>query len=94
MGLVKVKSGKIEMNGESIASLPPYVIAGKGVSLVPEDQGIFAYLTVAENIRVAIQPSTPRQEAKKRQDFILQLFPDLQRAWNSRSSVRFRKSDY
>ena len=41
--------------GEQIQALPTYTIAKKGIGYVPEDQGIFAGLTVEENMKVAIQ---------------------------------------
>ena len=40
--------------GEKINGLQPYQIAHKGIALVPEDQGIFADLTVEENFRIAM----------------------------------------
>ncbi|MRR14940.1 MAG: ABC transporter ATP-binding protein [Deltaproteobacteria bacterium] len=81
MGLVP--STAIEYEGNNIAGLPPYTIASRGISLVPEDQGIFSTLTVAENMRVAMQGSL--KECQKSLDFILSIFPDLQLAWNRKA---------
>lgn len=81
MGLVP--STEIEYEGNNIAGLPPYKIASRGISLVPEDQGIFSTLTVAENMRVAMQGSL--KECQKSLDFILSIFPDLQLAWNRKA---------
>jgi branched-chain amino acid transport system ATP-binding protein len=78
MGLVS--SSGIEYAGNNIAGLPPYKIARKGISLVPEDQGIFSTLTVAENMRVAMHGSV--KEGKKNLDFIFSVFPDLKLAWH------------
>jgi branched-chain amino acid transport system ATP-binding protein len=78
MGLVR--SSAIEYEGNNIAGLPPYKIANKGISLVPEDQGIFSTLTVAENIRVAMRGSV--KKAQKGLDFVMSIFPDLKLAWN------------
>jgi branched-chain amino acid transport system ATP-binding protein len=78
MGLVR--SSEIEYEGNNIAGLPPYKIANKGISLVPEDQGIFSTLTVAENIRVAMRGSV--KKAQKSLDFVMSIFPDLKLAWN------------
>ena len=44
----------VEFMGEKINGLQPYQIAHKGIALVPEDQGIFADLTVEENFRIAM----------------------------------------
>ncbi|GAB6272993.1 MAG: ABC transporter ATP-binding protein [Smithella sp.] len=81
MGLVP--SSEIEYAGNNIAGLPPYKIANKGISLVPEDQGIFSTLTVAENMRVAMRGSV--KEGQKSLDFIMSVFPDLKLAWNHKA---------
>ena len=81
MGLVP--STEIEYEGKNIAGLPPYEIAARGISFVPEDQGIFSTLTVAENMRVAMRGSL--RDSQKNQDFILSLFPDLKLAWNHKA---------
>jgi branched-chain amino acid transport system ATP-binding protein len=81
MGLVP--SSEIEYAGSNIAGLPPYKIANKGISLVPEDQGIFSTLTVAENMRVAMRGSV--KEGQKSLDFIMSVFPDLKLAWNHKA---------
>lgn len=79
MGLNPASKGSITFNGELIHSLPTYSIAKKGIGYVPEDQGIFAGLTVEENMKVAIQKENA--ETAKRMDSILDLFPDLKRFW-------------
>jgi branched-chain amino acid transport system ATP-binding protein len=55
MGLNPASKGSVVYKGEEIHSLPTYTIAQKGIGYVPEDQGIFAGLTVEENMKVAIQ---------------------------------------
>ena len=81
MGLVP--SSEIEYEGKNIAGLPPYEIAASGISFVPEDQGIFSTLTVAENMRVAMRGSL--RDGQKNQDFVLSLFPDLKLAWHHKA---------
>lgn len=79
MGFYPKMTGEILFQDESIAGLPPYTVAKKGIGYVPEDQDIFASLTVEENMRVAM-----RKEDKKtleRQEWLLDLFPDLKAAW-------------
>jgi branched-chain amino acid transport system ATP-binding protein len=79
MGLNPASKGSIVYKGEEIQSLPTYTIAKKGIGYVPEDQGIFAGLTVEENMKVAIQREN--EETNKRLDYILNLFPDLKKFW-------------
>lgn len=75
IGLTPPSVGSVEFNGEMIHGLPPYTIALKGMSLVPEDQGIFSALTVEENIRLAMQKDN--KETRDRRDWVLDVFPDL-----------------
>ena len=79
MGLNPASKGVIEWNGEPIHRYPTYTIAQKGIGYVPEDQGIFPTLTVEENIKVAIKKEG--QETSERQEYILNLFPDLKKYW-------------
>ncbi len=79
MGLNPASKGSVIYKGEQIQALPTYTIAQRGIGYVPEDQGIFAGLTVEENMKVAIQKEN--EETNKRLTYILDLFPDLKRFW-------------
>jgi len=79
MGLNQASKGLIQYKGEEIKGLPTYTIANKGIGYVPEDQGIFAELTVEENMKVAVKKEN--DETRQRLDYILDLFPDLKRFW-------------
>jgi branched-chain amino acid transport system ATP-binding protein len=79
MGLNPASKGSIIFKGDQIQTLPTYTIAQKGIGYVPEDQGIFAGLTVEENMKVAIQKEN--EETNQRLEYILNLFPDLKRFW-------------
>ncbi|MCQ6278839.1 ABC transporter ATP-binding protein [Bacillus sp. EB600] len=79
MGLTPAKKGSILFKEKAIGQLPTYKIAQKGIGYVPEDQGIFAGLTVEENMKVAIQKED--EQTLGRMDWILNLFPDLKRFW-------------
>ncbi|MBB6446394.1 ABC transporter ATP-binding protein [Bacillus benzoevorans] len=79
MGLNPAAKGIIEWKGEQIQQYQTFRIANKGIGYVPEDQGVFPYLTVEENMKVAMK--TNNEATKERLEYILQLFPDLQRFW-------------
>jgi branched-chain amino acid transport system ATP-binding protein len=83
MGLNPIRDGQITFRGESVGSLPTHEIARKGIGYVPEDQGIFADLTVEENMRISILKNDDVSMA--RQEWILQLFPDLKTYWHRKS---------
>lgn len=85
MGLNSASKGSIHFKGEAIQALPTYTIAKMGIGYVPEDQGMFAGLTVEENMRVAVQKDD--QETAARMDWILNLFPDLKKFWKKPSGL-------
>ena len=52
IGLVKVKSGSVEYNGDALTGLNSQQIVSKGLTLVPEGRRVFPNLTVLENLRI------------------------------------------
>jgi branched-chain amino acid transport system ATP-binding protein len=72
MGLVRCTGG-IEFDGRPIVGLAPFRIAGLGIAYCPEERGIFASLTVAENL--ALPPIV--RAGGLAPDRILALFPNL-----------------
>ena len=52
IGLVKVKSGNVEYNGDKLTGLNSQQIVSKGLTLVPEGRRVFPNLTVLENLRI------------------------------------------
>ena len=54
MGLVPIKSGTIELDGQAIQRWTPYERARAGIGFVPQGREIFARLTVEENLRMGL----------------------------------------
>lgn len=57
-GLVVPTSGRVLVGGHDVTHLPPWRIARAGVAHVPEGRGIFATLSVEENLVLALRRST------------------------------------
>jgi branched-chain amino acid transport system ATP-binding protein len=73
--LLRLMAGTIRFEGVDVSYLAPYETAARGIAYVPQEQGVFPYLTVLENLRVGgMIGSRPRQE---RMDEVFDLFPDL-----------------
>lgn len=51
-GVLPIIDGEIEVLGQSVRGTAPHAIARRGLSLLPEDRGLFFQLTVAENLRL------------------------------------------
>ena len=52
MGLTPARSGSIQFRGEEISAMDTHKIAHKGIAYVPQGRGIFASLSVKENLTV------------------------------------------
>ena len=49
-GLLPPKAGRVTFEGHDLTSKPPFVIAQRGLGLVPEGRQVFPTLTVEENL--------------------------------------------
>jgi branched-chain amino acid transport system ATP-binding protein len=75
MGLTPPSAGEVLLNNEVISGLEPYEIARKGLALVPQGRGIFASLSVKENLTIAAR-HTDRHDAWNFEK-VCSLFPIL-----------------
>jgi len=85
MGLLPPSQGKILYNGKEIQNKKPYQIARMGIGFVPEDMGIFANLTVEENMRVAMLVED--EAAGQRLARTLDMFKDLKNFWKAQAGI-------
>lgn len=56
LGLVPARSGTVLVHGQDVAHLAPHHRARLGIAVVPEGRGVFASLTVRENLLLAARP--------------------------------------
>ncbi len=77
MGLVPPTSGRILVDGGDVTGTPTHrMAADAGIAYVPEGRGIFASLSVLENIEVAARAGRDGSNEWTR-DRVLELFPRL-----------------
>ena len=78
-GLLKPASGKVEFAGRDIAGLPAPDIARLGIGYVPQGRGLFAGMTVADNLALGrLARSTDGSHGTVwSEEKILQVFPRL-----------------
>ncbi|MCA0858577.1 ABC transporter ATP-binding protein [Phaeobacter italicus] len=84
IGHWRAHEGRILFDGQDITQLPTAAIARAGLGFVPEDMGIFADLTVEENMTLAAI-SGPIDTA--RLDWIFAAFPPLKTFWKSEAGT-------
>ena len=83
MGLWHASQGSIHFGGRDITRLSTPEIAQLNIAYVPENMGIFADLTVKENLLLAARgASNAAQMDRARLDWIFGMFPAVERFWN------------
>jgi branched-chain amino acid transport system ATP-binding protein len=83
MGLWRVSKGRVVFAGQDITGWSTPRIAGLGIAYVPENMGIFADLTVKENMLLAARSARhARQMDDTRLQWIFSLFPAVEKFWN------------
>ena len=76
-GLVRAASGRIVYDGGDIAALKPHEISRRGLALVPEGRGVFAQLTIEENLAMGAYPRNDRAGVAADLERAYTLFPRL-----------------
>ena len=77
-GLVKPSKGKVTFAGKDITGMAAHRIVALGMSHAPEGRGIFANLTVSENLQVGSYLRKDRAAVARDRDHALTLFPRLE----------------
>ena len=75
LGLLKLKSGSVTLNGEDISKINPQDRVKKGISFVPQTRNVFAELTVRENLEIG--GFLTEGSLEKKIESIYSLFPIL-----------------
>ena len=79
-GLLKPSSGSIHFLGSAIGGQPAYELAALGVGLVPEGRGVFARMTILENLQMGAyvrQGSHSAKSIDRDLEVVLETFPRL-----------------
>ncbi len=58
-GLLPPRGGHVRFQGTDVTGWPAHRIARAGLTLVPEDRGIFSLLSVEENLSIAVRKGSP-----------------------------------
>jgi branched-chain amino acid transport system ATP-binding protein len=74
-GLVKVREGEINLNGESIANLKANQLVAKGIGFVPQNNNVFPSLTIEENLQMGLFQNP--EIYNERLEFVTSIFAEL-----------------
>ena len=83
IGLLPPSEGRIIFKEKEIQNKKPYEIARMGIGFIPENMGIFAELTVEENMRVAMLVED--DSTARRLERTLDMFADLRKFWKAKA---------
>jgi branched-chain amino acid transport system ATP-binding protein len=80
MGLWRASAGSVRFEQQDITRTPTPELARRGIAYVPENMGIFAGLTVRENLLLAARAGPPDEQRLER---IFALFPAMKKFWQA-----------
>jgi branched-chain amino acid transport system ATP-binding protein len=86
-GLLAPKSGKILFEGLDIAGLPAHQLVARGISMSPEGRGVFANLTVLENLEMGGYLTRDNAALKRNVERGFSLFPRLKERVKQRAGT-------
>lgn len=85
MGLVKMQSGDLLVEGKSVSSMKTNERASLGIGYVPQGREIFPSLTVWENLKISL--ASAGRDGGERLEEVFELFPVLKDMLNRKGGV-------
>jgi branched-chain amino acid transport system ATP-binding protein len=76
-GLNKAQNGQIIFDGKDLVNIPAHKVAGLGVTMVPEGRGVFARLSVLENLEMGAYTRKDKAGIQADMEQQFTLFPRL-----------------
>ena len=76
-GLKPYSAGDIEYMGQSIKGVPPHELLKRGLAMVPEGRGIFARMSIVENMQMGAYLRNDTAEIQKDTERMFGFFPRL-----------------
>jgi branched-chain amino acid transport system ATP-binding protein len=76
-GLLQPKQGSVSLEGENLVKYKAHQVVYKGISMVPEGRGIFARLTVSENLDLGHYSRKDSKQIDEDLEVVFTVFPRL-----------------
>jgi branched-chain amino acid transport system ATP-binding protein len=86
-GLLAPRSGRITFEGQDITGVPAHKLVARGISMSPEGRGIFANLTVVENLEMGAYLARNRASVVSGMERGFALFPRLKERARQRAGT-------
>ncbi len=81
-GILHPKRGSVKFEGKNLTEYPAHQVVGLGISQVPEGRGVFARLTVRENLEMGAFVRTDKEGINEDIEKGFALFPRLKERQN------------
>jgi branched-chain amino acid transport system ATP-binding protein len=76
-GLLEPREGKISFEGEDISGRATHRLVARGISMSPEGRGVFANLSVRENLQMGAYLKKDKRAIAAEMERVFQMFPRL-----------------
>lgn len=76
-GLIQPRHGRIQFNGEDLSQYAAHQLLSRGIAMVPEGRGVFAKLTVRENLEIGAYIRNDKDGIAQDLEKVYQLFPRM-----------------
>jgi branched-chain amino acid transport system ATP-binding protein len=86
-GLLTPTSGRIVFDGKEITGVPAHKLVARGISMSPEGRGVFANLTVLENLEMGAYLTRSAATIKRDMERGFVLFPRLKERMKQRAGT-------
>jgi branched-chain amino acid transport system ATP-binding protein len=86
-GLLEPRGGKITFEGEEIGGKPTHKLVARGISMSPEGRGVFANLSVRENLQMGAYLQKNRAEIAGAMQKVFEMFPRLKERENQKAGT-------
>jgi branched-chain amino acid transport system ATP-binding protein len=86
-GLLEPREGSITFEGEEIGSKPTHKLVARGISMSPEGRGVFANLSVRENLQMGAYLQKNRSQIAGDLKKVFEMFPRLKERENQKAGT-------
>src|ERR1700674_1913152 len=76
-GLLEPREGSVTFEGEEIGGTATHKLVARGISMSPEGRGVFANLTVRENLQMGASLKKDKRAIAAEMERVFQMFPRL-----------------
>jgi len=86
-GLLEPRDGRVTFEGEDISGKATHKLVARGISMSPEGRGVFANLSVRENLQMGAYLQKNRSEIATDMKHVFEMFPRLKERENQKAGT-------